>query len=1378
MLFNKKMVRRQRRSDLSPVLTSVVELLERRRLLSATPVGSETLVNTTTTGTQAVGASGGRSVAVAPDNSYVTVWTSSLGDGSGYGIYARRFAADGTAVSGEIRLNSTAVNDQTEPAVAIAASGRFVVAWQSQNQDGSGPTIVVKQFSASGTPLTTEMIANTTTAGSQQSPAVAYLSGGGFVVTWSGQGAGDTSGIFARVSNAAGSALVGSEILVNETTSASQSRPSVAADGTGGFAVAWQGNGLGDSAGIFFRDFNQIGGALTPETRVNQTVTGVQQYPSIATLSDGSFVVAWSGNGVGEISGVFVRQISALGTVLGSEILVNQSTSGTQQTPSVTASGTGFAVAWQGAGASDSSGIYLREFDFRGLPIAGESRVNTTVADTQRNPTVAAMNGGLVIDWSGTGTGDAAGVFLQRYTNFQFIVNSFADTVDVNPGDGIAADANGKVSLRAAIMEANALHYPVPVVITLMPGTYNLSLAGNVEDAGATGDLDILSKVEIVGAGAAVTTVSGNSLDRVFHVLPGSSLSLRSLKVTGGNATYSGSPGGGGVLSDHASLLITDSVISGNQGISDDEDFGGGGVGVLGGAALIRNTTFTGNISHRLTPRDPNDHSNDSTAYGGGLYANGARVDVFGGLFTNNSGHEGGAIASVSGSVMTITGTILRGNSTDYTGGAIQNEFSKLGIQASILSNNQAPRSGGGLFSFAGVVTITATNLTGNTTAGSGGAIVNSGRVTAAIGTMTVTKSNLSGNSAMDGGAIANFRDSVLTIVDTTISRNAATEAGGGVVNNNIDNYSPGTVTMLRTILANNTAVYGGGVYALNSKTNITDSTVVNNVAHSGGGLSNIDGATMRVVHTSVTGNSTDHEGGGIQNELASLTVINSSLTNNHATDDGGALFNFAGTVGISGSTFTGNSAGSEGGAIENTGRVTAAIGTMTIRNTTISGNSADTGGGVDNKRDSVMTITDSRVIGNSAVTAGGGISNQNIEIYEPGHLTLLRVTVNNNTSQLYGGGLYAAKNSTEITDSRFTGNTANEGGAIDNVDGGVMTVVHSTFNGNSSNREGGAIQNELSSLTLTNSTFTNNGVGFDGGAIFNFAGVVQIDGSTFSGNAAGRQGGAIENTGRITAAIGTMTITNSTIRDNTAATGGGLDNRRDSVMTVTDSRVTGNFARTGGGGIANQNTESFGPGTLTILRTSIDNNLSVNGGGILTVKNTTKVVNSTISGNSASLNSGGGIMNTSGGTTSLVNATIAYNAADHGGGVYSDSGTVNVANSIVAKNTATTDNPDVGGTFISGGHALIGIVGAALGFTNGVNGDVVGTVGSPVDPLLGALQSNGGPTPTIALLVGSLAINRGDNSVAAAAGLTTDQRGLNRLVNGIVDIGAYEFGA
>jgi len=157
---------------------------------------------------------------------------------------------------------------------------------------------------------------------------------------------------------------------------------------------------------------------------------------------------------------------------------------------------------------------------------------------------------------------------------------------------------------------------------------------------------------------------------------------------------------------------------------------------------------------------------------------------------------------------------------------------------------------------------------------------------------------------------------------------------------------------------------------------------------------------------------------------------------------------------------------------------------------------------------------------------------------------------------------------------------------------------------------------------------------------------------------------------------------------------------------------------------------------------------------------------NSTISGNTSALGGGGifvfgGLLGEGGGN--LLNDTIADNIASSrgggGGGVFLDNGKLNVKNTIIALNLVNSGGtgPDVSGAFISLGHNLIGNANGSTGFTNGTNGDQVGTTLNPLDPMLGPLQFNGGPTMSMALLPGSPAIDKAANDplVTLSAAIT-----------------------
>jgi hypothetical protein len=259
---------------------------------------------------------------------------------------------------------------------------------------------------------------------------------------------------------------------------------------------------------------------------------------------------------------------------------------------------------------------------------------------------------------------------------------------------------------------------------------------------------------------------------------------------------------------------------------------------------------------------------------------------------------------------------------------------------------------------------------------------------------------------------------------------------------------------------------------------------------------------------------------------------------------------------------------------------------------------------------------------------------------------------------------------------------------------------------------------------------------------------------------------------------VAAVSVTNSVLTGNATAVGGGVFNA--GTMLITDSTVSSNTSEGKGGGIENLK------GLMIIQNSTINGNASDgDAGGAISndFSGTLSITNSTLTGNTA--DHGGGVSNTVAGTITITNTTIAGNLAGFGGGIFNTLAdpvaTVSLRNTIVALNSAP-NGPDVltsvGGSFTSQGHNLIGI-GGVTGLTNGVNGDHVGSVASPLDPKLGPLANNGGPTFTQALLAGSPAIDAGDDSVLSSPlFLTTDQRGpgFPRLSGAHVDIGAFEF--
>jgi hypothetical protein len=174
-------------------------------------------------------------------------------------------------------------------------------------------------------------------------------------------------------------------------------------------------------------------------------------------------------------------------------------------------------------------------------------------------------------------------------------------------------------------------------------------------------------------------------------------------------------------------------------------------------------------------------------------------------------------------------------------------------------------------------------------------------------------------------------------------------------------------------------------------------------------------------------------------------------------------------------------------------------------------------------------------------------------------------------------------------------------------------------------------------------------------------------------------------------------------------------------------------------------------------------------------------VTASTVAGNAAARDGGGLWSGQALGTCTLTNATLSTNRVNtgglggHGGGLFVDGGSALLHNTLIAGNfngATGASRDDVSGALDPGGDDnLIGDGTGLTGLSHGVNGSIVGSAAAPIDPLLGPLQDNGGPTPTMALLPGSPAANAGNNAYAARF----DQRGPDfpRVLNGRIDIGA-----
>src|SRR4051812_2477115 len=233
-----------------------------------------------------------------------------------------------TRAGGEFQVNTYTTNSQVFPAVASDENGDFVAVWASDGQDGSGFGIFGQRFRASGLRQGGEFRVNTHTVSAQNYPAVASDPKGNFVVVWASRAQDDgvEYGIFGQRYDAQGTPQ-GTEFRVNTTVTGDQNLPSVSSDASGNFVVVWASVQLpGAGTDIFARRYDAAGTPQGSEFLVNSYTTGGQYRPAVASGPGGNFLVVWSHDPLQNDAQVRGQRFSATGLPEGTEFQVSSST--------------------------------------------------------------------------------------------------------------------------------------------------------------------------------------------------------------------------------------------------------------------------------------------------------------------------------------------------------------------------------------------------------------------------------------------------------------------------------------------------------------------------------------------------------------------------------------------------------------------------------------------------------------------------------------------------------------------------------------------------------------------------------------------------------------------------------------------------------------------------------------------------------------------------------------------------------------------------------------------------------------------------------------------------------------------------------------------
>ena len=269
-----------------------------------------------------------------------------------------------------------------------------------------------------------------------------------------------------------------------------------------------------------------------------------------------------------------------------------------------------------------------------------------------------------------------------------------------------------------------------------------------------------------------------------------------------------------------------------------------------------------------------------------------------------------------------------------------------------------------------------------------------------------------------------------LAIIGT--SSNLTIIDGGGL--DRVFDIHNGSVVISSLTVRNGNAggfVFGGGILNEANLT-LTNTIISNNIAGSGGGISN--------------------SGNGV------ITVTNSAIITNTSSGNAGGIANFSDMT-FSNSVASGNTANASGGGISS-----RSGGALTMTNSLISSNIADSGGGISNSG-SILKITNSTISNNEAGSGGGIFSTSSSD------LTVTNSTVSDNS----GDGISNFSSRLTVINSTVSGNTSSSGSGIANFSNGIVTMTNSTVSNNIFSILGSGINNFSGVVTLKNTIVANN---------------------------------------------------------------------------------------------------------------------------------------------------------------------------------------------------------------------------------------------------------------------------------------------------------------
>ena len=614
-------------------------------------------------------------------------------------------------------------------------------------------------------------------------------------------------------------------------------------------------------------------------------------------------------------------------------------------------------------------------------------------------------------------------------------------------------------------------------------------------------------------------------------------------------------------------------------------------------------------------------------------------------------------------------------------------------------------------------------------------------------------------------------------------------DTGSGSLRQAISTASAGDTISFTPALSGRTIVLTNGQLELSNSVTIDSSALARGIQITGNGQSTIfqvdTGATVTLNSLTIANGyaASFSSGGGILNS-GNLALNGCTFVGNtNANGQGGAINNAQGVLAATNCTFTANSASFSGGAIFNDlfNNVPA---NATLVHCTLAGNSADyIGGGVDNN--GTITLVDTIVANNNnldidnyvgtVIRQGPNIVGSLLDAGGGTDSGPAAVTSNQLLAPLgyYGGATptmppYAGSPAIDAGVA-VAGLTTDQRGLPrlqgTSVDIGAVEVNPATIVTTNSDSGPGSLRNVVAAVT--NGDLVSFAANLFGQTILVTNGEIElsnsvaIDASTTGVQLSGGKVSRIFNIGT----NASVTLKSLVLRD---ANGGGADGGaiQNGGAAVLNNCTLTNNATGSGAAILN-----IPPGRMVLNNCTLVGNSGAHAGaGGAILNNALLAINNcTLAGNTAG--GGGAIYNNNAAILNITNSTFVGNFVPFTGGALIDFGALVLVNCVLSGNSAGSQGPNLfeSGSGLNVSSTLI-TDGTMSGVTNGFAGNLVGTSANPIDARLAPLGNYGGPTETMPPLPGSPAIHAG-----VPTSLSTDQRGLPRVVNGQTDLGAVQ---